>query len=139
MALPFPALGSLRRVIVCGDREWKDTDTIRKVLSRLNKNCVIVHGACRGADNIADEIAKSLGMTTEGFKPAWQIYKKGAGPIRNSEMLKTGPNAVIAFHSNITASKGTRDMMQKAINAKVPTLLVMSNGMAIIYPPGSKL
>lgn len=56
----------------------------------------------------------------------WNKYHKGAGPIRNKEMLKvllsytTIPQLVIAFHNDINSSKGTRNMCEQASAAGVP-------------------
>ena len=45
---------------------------------------------------------------------------RGAGPIRNQRMLDEGPDAVIAFHTNLAESHGTLDMVTRARKAGVP-------------------
>lgn len=51
----------------------------------------------------------------------WNKYGKVAGPIRNSEMLKLHPDIdlVLAFHDDLSESKGTRDMVHKAQKAGI--------------------
>jgi hypothetical protein len=46
----------------------------------------------------------------------WDRYGKGAGPIRNKQMLDENPDIemVIAFHTNLTNSKGTKNMIDRA-------------------------
>jgi hypothetical protein len=84
------------------------------------KDTVIVHGACRGADMIADTVAKALGLETEPHPADWERYGRAAGPIRNDRMLGTGVEMVIAFHNDLQESKGTKNMVMLARNAHVP-------------------
>jgi hypothetical protein len=47
----------------------------------------------------------------------WEKYGLAAGPIRNQEMLDTyKPDLVVAFHNDIEHSKGTKDMITRAMN-----------------------
>lgn len=116
------------RILVCGDRNWNDVHTIDAYISKLPKNTLIIHGACRGADTIAGERARIHGLPTPVFFPAnWKIYGRSAGPIRNQKMIDHGkPNLVVAFHNNLFDSKGTKDMVKRAMKAKIPVLLLSS-------------
>lgn len=101
------------KVLICGDREWTNISMIRRELEKLPKNTLIIHGAARGADSIADKVARELGFKKPIKYPAdWTKYGKGAGPIRNREMLKEDPDLVLAFHNSIENSKGTKDMIE---------------------------
>jgi hypothetical protein len=73
---------------------------------------VIIHGAARGADLIAGEIALSIeGVKVEEYPAQWEKHGKKAGPLRNVQMLQEGqPELVIAFHDDLANSKGTRHM-----------------------------
>jgi len=49
------------------------------------------------------------------FPADWKSYGKGAGPIRNQLMLDEGkPDLVLAFHNDISSSRGTADMIRRA-------------------------
>lgn len=102
------------RILCCGDREWSNIEVVRKRLSSLPKDTVIIHGACRGADYLCGMIAKDLGFSVEEFPADWRRYGRQAGPIRNRTMLDTGPDLVIAFHNNIEKSKGTANCLLQA-------------------------
>lgn len=105
------------RVLVTGDRNWTDWDTIRCELAKLpsGPDTVLIHGDADGADTIADTIGREMGFTVLPFPANWNRYKRGAGPRRNSQMLGQGkPDMVLAFHPDLSKSKGTRDMVQKA-------------------------
>ena len=110
------------RILVCGDRKWTDEWAIRRELwRRMESEPTIIHGAARGADSIAGEIAGRLGLAVLAFPAQWEKYGKAAGPIRNKQMLDEGkPNLVLAFHKNLAASKGTADMVRQARKRGIP-------------------
>jgi hypothetical protein len=108
-------------VLVCGDRWWKDREKIKARLSTLPKDTTILHGACRGADLIAASVAQELGMKVKAFPADWDRYGSSAGPIRNRLMLDERPDLVIAFHSDLSNSKGTADTVTEARSRKIET------------------
>lgn len=115
----------MNRILVCGDRNWSDADKIRDVLKGYSRDSVVIHGGCSGADTIAGFVAKELGMTVIVFKAEWNKYGLSAGPIRNKKMLDEGkPDIVIAFHSDIASSKGTKNMISQSRAKGVETRLI---------------
>jgi len=108
-----------KKILVCGDRYWTDKDTIRRVLEVLNPE-VVIHGAAKGADSLAGEVANDLNIATEVYPAQWSLYGKGAGPIRNQQMIDEGhPDIVIWFHKDLDSSKGTRNMIDKALDCEI--------------------
>ena len=106
-----------RRIIFCGDRKWSDYSSIRQVLNMLSKeDTLVIHGACRGADKMSGEIAKERGFKVKVYPALWDVYGRAAGPIRNQQMLTEGrATEIIAFHKNIKKSRGTKDMINRAL------------------------
>src|SRR6266576_1753918 len=103
------------RVLVCGDREWTASEPIATLLNLCPPDTVVIHGAARGADAIAGRLATELGFEVQPYPADWNKHGKAAGPIRNSQMLSEGqPDEVHAFHNNVEASRGTKDMVEKA-------------------------
>jgi len=43
------------RILICGDRNWKDYNAIRNRMRKLPVNATIIHGAAKGADSIAGD------------------------------------------------------------------------------------
>lgn len=117
------------KVLCCGDREWKDWRSIRRALESLGPNTVIVHGDCRGADKMCGFVASQFGYSVDANKANWGKYGLAAGPIRNAEMLTKHRDIglVLAFHDNISASKGTKDMVAQARAAGIPVNFVRSD------------
>lgn len=106
------------RVQITGDRNWTDRSVIEKalrvVMTETGHAPVVVHGAARGADSLSGEVAEELGCTVEVYPADWLKYGKAAGPIRNKQMLDTGPDVVLAFHDDLENSKGTRHCVTEA-------------------------
>lgn len=111
------------RVLICGDRNWGDRSgdriilahTIEKLYKEYKRDLMIIHGGARGADTMAGEIAGALGIPVCVFPAQWRTFGRGAGPIRNRWMLRFGrPHLVISCHQALSASKGTKDMVQLA-------------------------
>jgi hypothetical protein len=112
---------------VCGDREWTDRVVIRRELRALlvaHPDIQICHGAARGADTLAGEVASELKIPVAAYPAHWEAFGKAAGPLRNRTMLREfQPELVVAFHADYAKSKGTRDMLEAARLAGVPTRL----------------
>lgn len=123
------------KVLVTGDRWWTNLDRTITILNKLPAGTIIVHGACRGADLMCAAAAATLGLSTRAYPADWNGFgqnRKAAGVVRNQKMLdcehtEAEPiDICIAFHDNIAASRGTRDMLNRVIKANVPALLVTS-------------
>jgi len=99
--------------IITGSRDWTNVSTILSAIKDANPD-KLVHGAARGADTIADTIARDLHIRIIDTYPAqWNKYGKAAGMIRNRFMLDVNPDAtVLAFP--LPQSIGTLGMIREA-------------------------
>lgn len=118
-----------QRILITGDRDWNNDTTLARVL-KLHlqpERDFIIHGDARGADRMGAYIAQGLDVPKDrilAYPADWNRYHKAAGPIRNQQMLTEGkPTLVLAFHDHIQESKGTRDMIKRALFAKLPVYL----------------
>ena len=113
----------MKRVIVCGGRDYDDRDRCFEVLNELfpDKAIEIVSGHAAGADSFGEAYANENGIKLTVFRPDWKQYGRAAGPIRNKAMLdyavKETP-VVVAFWDG--KSKGTKNMIDLAekVNAE---------------------
>jgi hypothetical protein len=116
------------RVLVCGDRYWNAIGPIKSVLATYPPDTVLIHGDCRGADKTAGRVGLAFGFQIEKYPAQWDKYGRGAGVIRNQQMLNEGkPDEVIGFHDNIMLSRGTKDMLRRAQKAGIPVKLYDSH------------
>jgi hypothetical protein len=58
---------------------------------------VLVHGNAKGADTMAGEMAKTLGLSVEVHEADWNQHGKSAGFVRNRHMVSLGADVCLAF------------------------------------------
>lgn len=101
--------------IITGSRAWRAWNVIYAVLDRVQPE-LVVHGACEGADLMAESWAKARDVDYRGMPARWRpggVLDKGAGFARNLRMLETYPGQpVLAFPAG--KASGTRSCMALA-------------------------
>lgn len=127
----------MKRMIVCGDRNWINFDIIRSYIemARMMGFDSIVEGEAEGADSMARDIGKVLGFEVISEPADWDRYHKAAGPIRNAKMLTHKPILCLAFHKNIQESRGTLNMITQARKVGVPVILVDAEEAVQVFLP----
>ena len=103
------------KILVCGGRDFYDEDAVFGALDQIHQDygiTTLVHGAARGADYLAERWAKYRQVNYKGYPAKWNEHGRGAGPVRNREMLEDNPNiaGVVAFPGGV----GTNDMVSLA-------------------------
>lgn len=152
------------RVLVTGSREWTDMNVIDQALDAalallqapvtMQDTVSLVHGAAKGLDALAAQVAGSRGWKVEGYParwnehtaecPAWHLTPepkptcKMAGHRRNHEMIALGADLVVAFpmgEESSGYSKGTWGCARAAMKAELPTVVVWKES---FHPWGPK-
>lgn len=120
--------------LVCGDRNWSRLAYLCTKLDSIHDDTPItkvIEGDARGADRMAGIWARKRGVDLLVVPALWDQHDsygqvcrcwnkqsgrcRGAGPIRNQHMLDVGnPSLVVAFHEDISSSRGTGDMVRRA-------------------------
>lgn len=110
----------MKRILITGSRTWKWANLIEALLrEEYEEGCVVHHGKCeRGADAIADAVARRLGIEVEEHPARWDRYGRRAGFVRNAEMVALKPDVVLAFQ--VQRSKGTQHTIDLAKAAGIP-------------------
>lgn len=113
----------IRRILVCGSRDYTNRERVRAVLDEYIRGWPhkhdafeVIHGAARGADTLAGEEALDLGFWVRAVPAQWRRYDKRAGIIRNRTMLDLEPDLVIAFGDG----RGTSDTVAEAERRGIP-------------------
>jgi len=105
------------RVIVCGGRDYNDSETVYEVLDDLNI-AELANGGASGADTLCSYYAQDRNIPCTVYPARWELGKS-AGPKRNAEMLNGfKPTLVVAF----PGGRGTADMVRKAKSAGVEVM-----------------
>lgn len=122
-------------ILICGSRHWTDKALIRAWLSKLPKDTEIIHGACRGADVLAGDVAKELGFKVREFPADWETHGKAGGPIRNEQMILEGrPARVFAFTEALMRDQrptGTSDCVMRALNHGITVTIIPAKRLSV--------
>ena len=114
----------IKRILVCGGRDFSDTGRVYAVLDRLyceHEFGVLIEGDAPGADRIAGYWARKNGVDNLKFHADWEKHGRAAGPIRNLKMLAEGkPDLVVAFH----VGPGTKNMVHLSEQADIPVMII---------------
>ena len=100
--------------VICGGRRFADEimfdDARGDLMRQFGHPSCIIHGGAAGADSMAGALGKRLSVGVQPCPANWAKYGRGAGPIRNKEMLALQPAKVIAF----PGGRGTANMVDQA-------------------------
>ena len=109
----------MMRVLITGSRDWRDYVAVKKRLSDLPVNAVVVHGAATGADHMAHAAALALGLTVEPHFPDYENYHHREAPLKRNElMVSLGADLCLAFPT--PSSRGTWHCLGLAKQAGIP-------------------
>jgi hypothetical protein len=111
------------RILVTGGRDFTDKDLVDATLDRLHaerKFTLVIHGAARGADWLAEEWARAKGVETLPCPANWRRYGRGAGSVRNQKMVELKPELVVAF----PGGSGTAHVVELARHAGIEVIVV---------------
>jgi hypothetical protein len=134
------------RVMITGDRNWYASElaaeVVKRLLIRYGPDLVVVHGGATGIDWSFTQACGARGVKVEVHPARWDVldapgavgrvnqhglrYNANAGPIRNAAMVAAGARMCVAFHRFLRQSRGTKDCVRRAIEARIPTYLVDS-------------
>ena len=124
-------------VLVCGGRNygltWDESTLqwlineparafLRSTLTDLHAQrafTLLIHGAARGADTLAEFWAITHRVRPQAYAADWKRLGRSAGPRRNEHMLVDGkPMLVVAFKGD----NGTKNMIDIARRAGVEVI-----------------
>ena len=83
------------RLAVVGSRSFDNYSFMELVLSKF-PHFILVSGGAEGADKLAERYAKENDLEVIIHKPEWKLYKRKAGMVRNTFIVRDC-NAVVAF------------------------------------------
>lgn len=112
------------RLLVTGSRKWRDRQEISEALQRRwqdwgrPRNAVLVVGDAPGADTIAAEEWAKARLPVERHVAHWDEIGRGAGAVRNNEMVASGADRAEAFW--LDESPGTGHCISVARKAGIP-------------------
>jgi hypothetical protein len=110
----------MSRLAVVGSRDFPDLDWVSYEVSQLLADTILISGGARGVDSVAEDAARAVGLTVRVYKPDWKKYGKGAGFIRNKQIVDDC-DELWAFWDG--RSKGTKHSIDLALKADKPVTI----------------
>jgi hypothetical protein len=109
------------RYIFCGGRDYDNKQLVTMMAESLPEYSILVNGGASGADWLAKEAGKALGLQVETYPAQWNTHGSLAGPMRNYLMSRLDDVAlVIAF----PGGRGTENMIAQAAMNNIEVLRV---------------
>lgn len=112
------------KIAVIGSRGFPEPwriDALIDFIAEAFPGAVIVSGGARGVDSWAEARAKQHGLEVQVFIPDWDRFGRGAGMIRNADIIKAA-DYVIGFWDG--SSKGTKHSIDLARTLGKPLLVL---------------
>jgi hypothetical protein len=110
------------RVVVYGGRDFTNEAVVKLLLDQLHEEygfTLVIDGAAKGADSLAHAWAISRNIATLRFPAEWNKYGRGAGPIRNRQMIVEGkPDVAVAFPGGAGTSNMTKQLAEFGIETR---------------------
>ena len=107
---------STHKLMVCGSRTITDEKFVFSKLDEyfaLHKDLAILSGGARGVDAIGEKWATLHNVPIEFFLPDWKKYGRGAGIVRNKQMVEAADYAMIFWNGTSKGTKSVIDLCQK--------------------------
>lgn len=106
------------KVIIAGGRDFNDYQMMKDYLDHILSNkksdeIFVISGGARGADLLGERYALERGYSIQQFPAEWEVYGRGAGYIRNTQMAREA-DALVAFWDG--ESHGTEHMIKTALD-----------------------
>lgn len=126
------------RVIVAGTRDYDNLkefyETISSYMRQFNEPILFISGdASSGADRLIIDYCDRFNIPCVKYPANWDLYKKSAGYIRNSEMAEVATH-VLCFWDGV--SKGTKHMIDISAKKNLPTEIKLIDMSEAMHPPG---
>ena len=117
-----------------GSRDGVNPAAVSDFIDKLDPlTTVIVSGGARGVDSYAAERAEERGIKTVVIRPNWKKYGRGAGFLRNKEIVKAADD-VVAFWDG--QSRGTEHTIEQSVKLGRSVAILGVDGNLIRYLPG---
>ncbi len=109
-----------KMIWVAGGRDFDARGWMRMELSDLPPNALLITGAARGADLMAEDQWRSFQRPYIGLPAAWDVQGKAAGAIRNEVIAMLKPDELLVF----PGGRGTSDAAGRANHHNIPVRYV---------------
>lgn len=118
------------RVLITGASAWNNAEAIRRELASLPPDTLLIHGDAPGADALAGQIGREIGLLVVLMRKNAAdraAYGGLAWKGLNERMLQQGIDLVLAFHTELSdpqRAHGTRHAVELAQAQGIPVRII---------------
>ena len=109
-----------KMIWVAGGRGFDKREWMSMELAELPPSALLITGAARGADLMAEDLWRRSQRPYIGIPAAWDAQGKAAGVIRNQVIAYLEPDELVVF----PGGRGTRDAVERADKHNIPVRYV---------------
>lgn len=114
------------RIIIAGSRTFTDYELLAAKMNALTKyldftEVEVISGEAKGADELGERWGLDNNVPVKRFPAQWDKLGRGAGHIRNTQMLEHCTHVVVFWDGH---SRGSADMIRKTRAAGKPLRVV---------------
>ena len=107
------------KIAVIGGKDFSNKEAAKKVMLRMPKDAVILHGGRQGTDRICKAAAEQIGMKTKELRSDWKRYGKAADSIRDAEMIGLADMLLV-----FPGGRETEICVNRAQEKNIPTVII---------------
>jgi hypothetical protein len=108
------------KIAIVGSREYPNLGRVTAYVESLPEGTVIVSGNAEGVDRVAEVAGNHYGLDVISIPADWDTHGKGAGYIRNIEIVEQ-VETVVAFWDG--KSKGTLHTITEATKRGIRVII----------------
>ena len=119
------------KLIIAGSRGFSDYELVCRNIDEFleehklsYKDIEIISGGADGADKLGERYAREHEIKITRFIPDWNMYGKGAGPIRNAAIAEYAKSDGFLFLFWDGKSRGSQSMLYEASTRNIPYKLI---------------
>jgi hypothetical protein len=99
---------------ITNKQEYSVFEVLRGLPILENGSVTIVSGGAKGVDSVAKEFSDQYDYPCIEFLPDWETYGKGAGIIRNKQIVKECDKLIAFWDGKSRGTKNSIDLAEKA-------------------------
>lgn len=113
------------KIAIVGSRAFESLLLVRFYVSRLPADSIVISGGAKGVDKFAEDEARARGLLVRIYEAEWEKYGRSAGMRRNGAIVEDAEK-IVAFWDG--KSRGTKNSVERAIEAQKPCFVVRETG-----------
>lgn len=109
------------KLLISGSRKKEERKLVDNILLKYRReyeDLVILVGDAMGIDAMVQMGCFSLDISFRVFIPLWEVYGKGAGIVRNKQMVEQCDEGIAIWDGVSRGTKNTIDLLYKAKKLK---------------------